>query len=164
MIKKRLESKKIFKLKKLDLCNDLNGPACTPDINKLEAVINASLPEEFIQCLRNHNGQKGRAAGLFNGMQFLSCQSITTEWLIWKQLFDSNEFINHIVISDSGVAKTWWHPMWIPFTADGFGNHLCIDLAPEDGGKSGQIISLFHDDPLRKIQADSFADWFATQI
>lgn len=164
MYKSWLEFEQKLKSSDSHPCNDLNKPAADIEIQNLENAINVVLPEDFTECLKIHNGQKGNAYGVFKGLQFLSCESIATEWQIWKQLFDNNEFINHSAEPDQGIAETWWHPMWIPFTSDGFGNHLCIDLAPTSEGKSGQIISLFHDEPVREIQADSFSEWLASLI
>ncbi|MEA5478111.1 SMI1/KNR4 family protein [Pseudanabaena galeata UHCC 0370] len=83
---------------------------------------------------------------------------------IWKGLLDSGTFQNEDgqdqgCEPDLGVFNVWWSSKWIPLTYDGCGNHDCLDLAPAEGGNIGQIISMWHDDPERKILAPSFRDW-----
>jgi cell wall assembly regulator SMI1 len=75
-------------------------------------------------------------------------------------LYDTGEFKNLEPEPDAGIQKAWWHPAWIPVTYDGVGNHDCIDLAPADtDGQSGQLLRLWHDDALRYLVADDFAQW-----
>nr|WP_241011423.1 SMI1/KNR4 family protein [Burkholderia sp. Ac-20392] len=50
---------------------------------------------------------------------------------------------------------------WIPFTHDGSGNHLCIDLDPADDGFSGQVIRVWPDDARRERIAGGFSEWLA---
>jgi cell wall assembly regulator SMI1 len=58
------------------------------------------------------------------------------------------------------VRDDWWNPRWIPFTHDGGGNHLCLDLDPAEGGAVGQVISMWHDSGERAVQGHSFGEWF----
>ncbi|MEZ6035584.1 MAG: SMI1/KNR4 family protein [Planctomycetaceae bacterium] len=53
----------------------------------------------------------------------------------------------------------WWRRGWVPFLANGSGDHLCVDLAAEDGGNPGQLIAFWHDDEERDIEYPSLADW-----
>lgn len=62
-----------------------------------------------------------------------------------------------------GICNVWWSPKWIPLTYDGSGNHDCLDLNPAEGGTFGQIITMWHDDPVREIVAPSFRDWLMQQ-
>jgi molybdopterin molybdotransferase len=58
------------------------------------------------------------------------------------------------------VRSDWWNPCWIPFTHDGGGNHLCLDLDPAAGGAGGQVITLWHDGGARALAGSSFGEWF----
>ena len=53
----------------------------------------------------------------------------------------------------------WWRRGWIPFLANGGGDHLCVDLTAEDGGKPGQLIAFWHDDETRDVEFPSLAAW-----
>lgn len=143
------------------LMADLNPPASDADIQELEKKIGLKLPKNFIECLKVHNGQKGEAEWLFSGLEFLSSQRILDEWAIWKNLLDGGDFDGSKAKPDAGIQSVWWSPKWIPFTYNGAGDHLCLDLDPAGGGRAGQVITLWHDDGARKKKADSFAQWFA---
>ena len=141
---------------------DLNPPASDSDIQALEETIGISLPADFIATLKIHNGQKGQARGIFSGLEFLSTQRIQSEWMVWKNLLESGDFSDAEALPAPGVQKAWWTPAWIPFTNNGAGDHLCIDMNPASQGLKGQIIAIWHDDGKRSIKADSFAQWFGT--
>ncbi|WP_375576326.1 SMI1/KNR4 family protein [Paracidovorax oryzae] len=143
------------------LLADLNPPASDADIQKLEQQIGVKLPTDFIECLKVHDGQRGEAGWLFSDSEFLSSQRILDEWALWKDLLDSGDFDGAEADPDTGVQPIWWSPKWIPFTYNGAGDHLCLDLDPARDGRTGQVITLWHDDDTRKKKADSFAQWFA---
>lgn len=143
---------------------DLNPPASDGDIRELEQALGVQLPADFVACLQVHDGQRGGAEGLFAGQEFLSCRRILSEWAIWKDLLDSGDFDGAQAEPGAGVQPVWWHPRWIPFTYNGAGDHLCLDLEPADGGQPGQVITLWHDDGARQKKADSFAQWFAAFV
>ena len=143
------------------LLADLNPPASDADLQALEQQLAVKLPEDFVECLKVHNGQSGRADWLFSGSEFLSSQRILDEWAIWKDLLDGGDFDGAEAEPGAGIQPVWWSPKWIPFTYNGAGDHLCLDLDPASGGRAGQVIALWHDDGARKKTADSFAQWFA---
>lgn len=142
----------------------LASGASDTKISELEEYLSIQLPEDVKASYRLHNGQIAYEYGLFNGCEFLSLERIKNEWQIWKELLDSGTFQSadgqdQGCEPDLGVANVWWSAKWIPLTYDGSGNHDCLDLAPAEGGKVGQIISMWHDDAARKIIAPSFRDW-----
>lgn len=143
------------------LLADLNPPATDAEIRELEQKLGVTLPADFVECLKVHNGQKGGADWLFSGLEFLSSRRILDEWAIWKDLLDGGDFDGAEAEPGAGIKPVWWSPKWIPFTYNGAGDHLCLDLDPSSQGRSGQVITLWHDDGARKKKADSLAQWFA---
>lgn len=143
------------------LLGDLNPPANDSEILELEERLGVTLPADYIECLKVHNGQKGNADGLFSGLEFLSTRRIQSEWTIWKNLLDSGDFDGDRSVPASGIRADWWNPKWIPFTYNGGGDHLCLDLDPTSEGRTGQIIALWHDDNARQMESSSFAQWFS---
>ena len=143
---------------------ELNPPASDKEIAELEKLIESKLPQDFIDLLKVHNGQKSYTGGLFDGSEFLSTQRIADEWNIWKQLLDSGEFDGSTSEPEEGIKDDWWNSKWIPFTYDGAGNHLCIDLDPDVKGNVGQIITMWHDDLPRELEAVGFKVWFESYV
>ena len=141
------------------LC-DLRPGASQQEILEVEQKLNIKLPEDFIECLKIHNGLYGMANGLFFDDEFLSTDRITEEWMVWKNIYLDGDFDNLKTRSTLGIKSTWWSPGWVPFSYDGAGNHLCIDLSPTEDGQKGQVITLWHDDDIREKITDTFEQWF----
>lgn len=147
-----------------ELLADLNPPATDSEIHGLEGKLGVTLPEDFVECLKVHNGQQGKAGWLYSGTEFLSTHRILAEWMIWKELLDGGNFVGAEAEPEAGIKPVWWSPAWIPFTYNGSGDPLCIDLDPAEQGQIGQVISLWHDDGARKKKADSFTQWFSAFV
>ncbi len=140
---------------------DLNGPAAAADIAELEREVGRPLPQAFKECLSRHNGQAGRADWLFDGEEFLSIARILGEWRVLTRMANAGEFNTRETRPGGRVKTGWWRPGWIPFTADGAGNHLCLDLDPAPGGRAGQIVAFDHEFESRDVRSQGFAQWFA---
>ncbi|MDC7698316.1 SMI1/KNR4 family protein [Vogesella indigofera] len=150
-----------LKTNKPELLADLAPPATDAELYALEHGLGVTLPADFVECLKIHNGQKGESEWLFSGSEFLSSQRIMDEWTTWKELLDGGDFDGAEAEPGAGIQPVWWSQKWIPFTYNGAGDHLCLDLDPASGGRTGQVITLWHDDGARKKKAESFAQWFA---
>ena len=142
----------------------LNPPATDDDIQKLEAVLGFSLPEDLAQALKIHNGQNPVSGPLLPGGEFLSTKAIAEQWTIWKGLVDEGTFKDIRSEPERGIKNDWWNIKWIPVTHDGGGNHSCIDTDPDKGGTYGQVISMEHDMDERNLLAKSFTLWLSAYI
>jgi cell wall assembly regulator SMI1 len=69
------------------------------------------------------------------------------------------EFRTSVALPSRGVAKEWYHPGWLPLTANAQGDHHCLDLAPAQDGRNGQVIMVWHDRPDRRVVAASLVEW-----
>ncbi|NIE83979.1 molybdenum cofactor biosynthesis protein MoaA [Burkholderia sp. Cy-647] len=138
-----------------------NEPANDDDIARLQAATQASLPQALLDSLRMHDGQVQPHNALVDSDRLLSARDILVQWSIWRGLADSGDFDGMSSEPEPGIRDDWYNPGWIPFTHDGSGNHLCLDLDPAPGGTFGQVIRIWHDDPEREQVATSYADWLA---
>lgn len=143
---------------------DLNPPATDAQIDSLEKAIGAKLPDDYIACLKIHNGQDTMMAGVFGGSEFLSTEFVLDEWAVWKELIESGTFEGNQGVPDSGIKDNWWNPRWIPFTHNGGGDHFCLDLDPAKGGSPGQVITMWHDSGERAFIATNFTAWFTQYV
>lgn len=148
------------------ILQDLAPPATDTQLAELEKNIGVKLSDDFIACLKIHNGQLGRADGLFDGSEFLSTSRIFQEWEIMKDIFDSEPFydLNPDDLSNNGVKGGAWIPKWIPIISFGNGDIWCLDLDPGEGGNIGQVIQYWHEDITGEKEADSFTEWFSNFI
>lgn len=140
--------------------DNLAAPATDSQIAALESQLGAKLPEDFVACLKVHNGQSNAFGDLFEGGEFLSTEGIMDQWNVWQDLLKAHTFDGIKSEPQPGIKNDWWNSRWIPFTYDGSGNHYCLDLDPAESGRSGQIITMWHDASERELLAPSFAQWF----
>jgi cell wall assembly regulator SMI1/ankyrin repeat protein len=144
----------------------LNRAAADADLQAVEKTCGISLPADFLASCAIHDGQKPGAdeslvpEDWFDGpYELLPAAAIVSEWNMWKSLVDGGEFRNQSSAPDDGIRDAWWHPGWIPIAGNGGGDFLCLDLAPVDKGRIGQVIELRHDSPARRMGAASFAEF-----
>lgn len=138
----------------------LNPPATDEEIAGLQAALGVTLPEDYVACLKVHNGQDPDIGGLFEGTEFLSTDEILAQWTVWKEVLDGGKLAGAQSEPDSGIRNDWWNAAWIPFTHNGGGDHLCLDLAPDTSGTPGQVITMWHDSGTRVLVAPGFGAWF----
>lgn len=142
-----------------EIPSGLNPGASEDDIRSLEAALEMKLPADFIESLKIHDGQPGIAGDFFDGDSLLPARRIVSAWNVWRKLVTSDDFDDCGAEPDDGIKDDWYNPKWIPFTSDGMGNHLCLDLDPAEGGTPGQVIRVWHDDGERTLVARSFREW-----
>lgn len=145
----------------------LNSGADEEALLAWEAQLNVALPEEVKAVYRCCDGQWEDGADIFNGEEWLSLNRMHEEWQAWFDERQHNGQAAHLpedLAVDDEVQALWWHPLWLPLTSDGAGNHLCIDLAPTQEGKVGQIIRIWHDDTARTLQANSLGEWLEEYV
>ena len=138
----------------------LNPPATDQQIADLQEALGVTLPDDYVACLKIHNGQAANAGGMFDGSEFLSTDEILVQWKVWKDLLDGGDFAGITSDPANGIRDDWWNARWIPFTYNGCGDHLCLDLDPATSGGSGQVITMWHDSAERELISPSFGNWF----
>ncbi|AXQ20820.1 molybdenum cofactor biosynthesis protein MoeA [Acinetobacter wuhouensis] len=161
----RLET--ILKDSHPSLLADLAPPATDSEIADLENQIGAKLPDDFIACLKIHNGQHGKADGLFDGSEFLSISRILQEWSTLKSVLDSGIFDELGIdedASNNGIKSSMWNLKWIPFISYGNGDIWCLDLDPAEDGEFGQVFQYWYEDCETTKEANNFTEWFTNFI
>ena len=133
----------------------------------VQVSLGCELPADYCESLRTHDGQQinlyGCSPGSVHGLNFYPLSKNVS---IWKELSElyrhllRQEGWNGSTISTGGpVRNVWWDKQWIPIADDGNNNCWCLDLNPPEGGKAGQVIEVPHDEWVRIVLADSFAEW-----
>jgi cell wall assembly regulator SMI1 len=141
------------------LYESMQKGASEKQIQELEQHLGVILPEDYKTFLKCCNGQSDTAeAGFYNG-ELLSSNNVKFQWDIWQKLLNEGSFENSKSKPDKGIRNAWWNPRWIPFTHDGGGNHLCLDLEPAEGGTVGQVITMWHDSQERELMFPNCTAW-----
>ncbi len=142
----------------------LRKGATESQFKKAEKQLDMKFTEDLKSFYQLHNGQDMRRTLLFNEHEFISLQRMVTEWEHWLELSEDGEFSYLKSQSDPEIQPVWWDKHWLPFTENGAGDHLCVDLNPTKSGTYGQIITLYHDNPSREKVANSIQEWFTDYV
>ena len=151
------------------LSGTLNAGGDAAALDRLEAVIGKELPGDFRAYYRIHDGQQPYPAPqLIDLEELLSVDRILDERKIWFDLLvdkgGNRSGFPHPSEPDGGIKNDWYNEFWVPFTYNGSGDHLCLDLDPATGGTYGQVIRMWHDDPRRPLIATSFRDFMTEYV
>jgi cell wall assembly regulator SMI1 len=126
-------------------------------IKERESALKLKLPADLKKSYLLHNGSQER--GVFPYAYYLlSTSEIIREWLSWRDGVESGQF-DRLNPSPRGSMKKWWNPKWIPFTANGSGDHDCVDMDPTKRGKVGQVIRFSHETGPGYVAAESLGAW-----
>lgn len=150
----------------------LNDGASSLDFQRLEALTEKELPEDFKGFYRVHNGQNRTTyLNLFDGDLLLEIDCIIDDWQTWKIVLpeinaNCRAMFDQPAASspDKGIKSDWWNLAWVPITTNGSGDSYCLDLDPSAEGTYGQIIRMWHDNPQRELIAPSFREWIYSFI
>jgi cell wall assembly regulator SMI1 len=139
----------------------LNQGATRNQIDLAERAVNCEFPPDLRQLLSLHNGS--RRYFVLPRWELFSTELIVDAWKMWEDLYlwqSKSENITNFC-EPSGPIKDdeWWRLRWIPFCGDHAGNHLCVDMDPAEGGNSGQVITMWHDDARRELIAKSLTEY-----
>ncbi len=142
----------------------LRPPASEKDITAAEDAFGRPLPDDFRQSLLRHDGQQqhpnyGHAPGFQSSVYLLPLKDCLEYRQMMVELLDQGIGKNLDIDTEGPVRAVWWDRAWLPFTLDGMNNTECLDLHPARGGRKGQVIEHFNDNPTRVVSARSFLAW-----
>lgn len=110
-----------------DLLAEFNEPVEQAEFDQFGQETGLILPNEYKLLLAWRGGQLHHFEDGFDPFSEETLMSL----LATK---DNRECMNGLMEKGS-LPKGHWDPYWLPFTADGFGNHTCVDLTPETYGE-----------------------------
>jgi cell wall assembly regulator SMI1 len=147
----------------------------------LERWLAANRPEYLAQF---HPGVTDRELDAFEERFALKLPSLFRAFYKWRNgqpdAYSASLQDNRMLMPLADIAETkdlldgmigadfedprWWRRGWVPFLANYGGDHLCLDLVAEDGGRPGQVIAFWHDWEKRSITYSSFEEWLAQLV
>jgi len=107
------------------------------------------LPEAFRAFYKWRNGQ---APSCYDSLQDNRMFSPLEEVAASKEILDG-------MIGSDFDDPRWWRRGWVPFLANGGGDHLCLDMEAEDDSIPGQVVAFWHDWEDRTIEFPNFEAW-----
>lgn len=133
---------------------ELMPGAPVADIDELARAVGGELPPLLRELLTWRNGQSGDGAGCLESLwSLMSAEDIAAamESMAWVE-------------ETEGFEDLWWGAGWVPFLANIYGDHLCVDLQGAFGGKPGQLIEFRSKDESRNIRYPSLEAWLETFV
>ena len=140
----------------------LQPGASSQTLDELETRLGFPIPAELREHLVIHDGQpKDTLLGLLHGWIFLNSDSIAECHATFARLLREGYLDRPGKSRDGAVKPVWWSERWVPFLEGPGGDYLCFDMDPTESGQVGQIITFWHAEPFRKVEARSLADLLA---
>ncbi|CAH8715352.1 SMI1/KNR4 family protein [Paenibacillus melissococcoides] len=137
-----------------ELAASLHPPATEMELRQAEEELGFPLPAELRELYRIHNGESEAGPGLFFGLPFLSLDSMLTEWRIWAELEEEYAWEGeHFSVPAAWIKERYINRYWLPISKDWGGNHLGIDLDPDEQGRKGQVINYGRDSRVHFLDA-----------
>lgn len=140
-----------------EIYKHLDQPATEKQIEAAEKQFGAKLPRVVKDSYLIHNGTKYET--LLDGWELLSLENAVDAWKFLKGLQTDGTLDVDCRTDSEYIKPVWWHERWIPILYDRCGNYLCADLAPQRGGRRGQIICYYHDKDKRYLIADGLENY-----
>jgi internalin A len=141
-----------------------NEPATVEEIQQIEEKMNLTLPADLKEWYLCNNGEKDVGFSIL-GFSFLPLNEMYSHWKVWDDLREEwNETEGYTSYPDGYIKKMYINKGWIPFSHDGGGNHIGMDLDPDIKGTDGQIINFGRDENDKFVIAPSLKDFLQLLI
>ena len=134
-------------------------------IAALEQQLGVSLPEDFKQMYRQHNGGNLEVPYyLLAAYEWLRTERILEAWQSLCAGYSDDLYAEMVADdNDVGVRPVMYSRLWLPFAEDN-GYYLLLDLDPAPEGSYGQITLLSGDGDPVALQAASITAWLEDYV
>jgi cell wall assembly regulator SMI1 len=118
-------------------------------LDEFESRFGLAPPESFRLLYGWRDGQEAACSDSLQGnFMFMPLAEIS----------DTKGLLDGMIGADFEDPR-WWRRGWVPFLDNGGGDHLCLDLVAEGGGRSGQLLTFWHDAAERPVRFPSPEAW-----
>jgi cell wall assembly regulator SMI1 len=140
----------------------LQPGASSQTLDQLESRLGFPISAELRDHLAVHDGQPSDTLlGLLHGWIFLGSDSIAGCHATFARLLREGDLDRPGKSRDGAVKPVWWSDRWIPLVEGPGGDYLCIDMDPAGLGRVGQVITFWHAEPFRRVEASSLGELLA---
>jgi len=135
-------------------------PADPTAIDNFTAKSNLTLPDDLQRALLITDGETHTSAGMIGNWRILPIMEIQAAWGLLTKLREKGAFTEMEPETPPYIRHAWWHPAWIPIVESGAGDFFCLDTAPPEPERSGQVLLFLGERPERPLVAGSLRAWF----
>jgi cell wall assembly regulator SMI1 len=133
--------------------------ASEEQVRVLEQALGTSLPQDFRESLRHHNGQRlPNSEHSFVDHGFLLPCALIAEMRDMLNQIDA-EVLDQIRVEGRPIPPgEWWNRNYVPFL-DANGNMLCVDLDATHRHQFGEVVWHVHDGNVDRGVAPLYIGW-----
>ncbi len=132
-------------------------------IKKAEAAMKVQFPDDFRKLLLRHDGSGDFFVSPYKigggGQTFLSLKQIVDTWKFMVKIGREFDEAGEDSEQKGPIKHTYYSKLWIPFTENGCGDNIFIDLDPPEDGTLGQVVDWWHEGGVSTFQATSLKEW-----
>jgi cell wall assembly regulator SMI1 len=143
--------------------SQLPAAANSKAISQAEATMGVSLPGDFRRFLSRHDGSGPCFISPYKigggPQRFLALHEIALLCQGMTEIGADFEMQGEFGTQTGPVKRNYWNSRWIPFTDNGCGDNIFIDLDPSEGCTIGQIVDWWHEGGVSTFQAASLQEW-----
>ena len=132
----------------------LQSGVTNAQLDAFEVQFAVELPAAFRELYRWRNGQED---GCYESLQmnYMFCPL--------DDVADTKAMLDGMIGTDF-EREGWWRRGWVPFLSNGGGSYLCLDLAAEDDGLTGQLVAFWKADEDRPVEFPSLEAWLGDLV
>ena len=148
------------------LTSRLPGGASNMALDEAERRLGFPLPPLVRAMYASHDGVGMPACvnQISRASYMLSLADALDAWQLLADCLRAGNFDGLAVETSGPVRAVWWSDRWLPVTSDSAGNAHCVDVDPATGGTVGQVISFWHDDPNRTVEAGDLGEFLLAHL
>ena len=135
----------------------LRDVATNADLRAAEQQFGTPLPDDWRDSLQIHDGQAPYCESLLEQWRLLPVSEAVYAWSKLNKLNAIGVFKQKRARSANPAAE-WWSNRWIPFTENGAGDYLMIDMSSATSG-SRRILHYSHESGERPVVATDLSAW-----
>ncbi len=128
-----------------------------------ETELGLQFPGDLRRFLLRHDGSPGHVISPYKlgggGQSFMAIADIVATAKLMVEIGASFEQEGEFGQQTGPVKPHYWNRQWIPFTDDGCGDNIVVDLDPGAGGTVGQIVDWCHEGGVSTYQTSSLRLW-----
>lgn len=132
-------------------------------ISEAEAEMEVKFPDDFQQLLLRHNGSGRYSISPYKtggGHQtFMALHEVVGLWRGMVEVGIDLEGLGDFGEQSGPIKHNYWNKRWIPFTDNGCGDNLILDLDPAEQGNVGQVVDWWHEGAVSTFQSSSLREW-----
>ena len=119
------------------------------EISEAEAVMRVQFPEDLRKLLFRHDGSGEFSISPYKigggNQRFMPLKTIVATWKRMVKIGATLEKDGEFGEQTGPIKQNYWNKRWIPFTENGCGDNIFLDLDPDKEGALGQVVDWWHE-------------------